>query len=148
MDLAREVKETCSVHDSFEEKFHFAGPDPFLVEIDAELLQLALANVVRNAVEAISALPEDTECVITINWGRAGHEIWISVLDSGLGFDGDPNSMVEFGKSTKDGHIGFGLATAKQAMQSLDGDIFPDNASSGGARVELRWLEGDANTTS
>ncbi len=83
---------------------------------------------------------------MTLNWGRAGQEVWVSVLDSGPGFDGAPDSMIGLGKTTKDEHIGFGLGTAKQAMQAMEGDVYPANASEGGARVVLRWFGSHENT--
>ena len=139
-DLAAQCRETCGDFEEAGEIFHFAGPSPFIVEIDPGLFKLALANVVRNAVESVSAMPAGAERLITLNWGWAGHEFWVAVLDSGPGFERDPASMVELGKSTKADHIGFGLATAKQAMQAMEGDMYPSNADEGGARVELRWF--------
>lgn len=138
-DLAQQAEQTCTDFDGVAGIFHFAGPSAFMVEIDPGLFKLALVNVVRNAVEAVSSQPSG-EMSITLNWGRAGHEYWIAVIDSGLGFERDPSSLVKLGESTKDEHIGFGLATAKQAMQAMEGDVYPSNAPEGGARVELRWF--------
>ena len=145
-ELARECREACDIFVEAGEIFRFGGPAPFLVEIDPNLLKLALTNIIRNAVEAVSALPAGAERTVTLNWGRAGHELWVAVIDSGLGFEREPSSMVEFGCSTKDEHIGFGLATAKQAMQAMEGDLYPANAADGGARVELRWFGNDEDT--
>lgn len=142
-DLAQECHDACYIFGDKLELFRFAGQSPFLVETDPDLLKLALSNVIKNAVEAVSVLPEDSDQSVTLNWGRAGHEYWVSVLDSGLGFDREPFSMVEFGKSTKDKHIGFGLATAKQAMLAMGGDVYPENAVNGGARVVLKWFCND-----
>ena len=138
-DLATECRETCAIFAEAADAFRFAGPSPFLAEIDPGLFKLALTNVVRNAVEALGATAEG-EAVITLNWGRAGHEVWVAAIDNGPGFDRDPSLLVDFGKSTKEEHIGFGLATAKQAMQAMEGDVYPSNAAEGGARVELRWF--------
>ena len=145
-DLAQECRDACGIFADEGDIFRFAKQSPFLVEIDPDLLKLALTNVIKNAVDALNTLPADAERSITLNWGRAGREFWISVLDSGPGFDGEPSSMVEFGRSTKDEHIGFGLATAKQAMQAMEGDVYPANAVGGGARVELRWFGSDENS--
>ena len=139
-DLAERCRETCSDFDNSGVMFHFAGQNPFLVEIDPGLFKLALSNVVRNAVEAALSPESTAEPAITLNWGWAGHEFWVAVIDSGPGFDRDPGSMIELGKSTKANHIGFGLATARQAMQAMEGDIYPANADEGGARIELRWF--------
>lgn len=145
-DLAQECRDACGIFIDEGDIFRFAGPTPFLVEIDPNLLKLALTNIIKNAVEAVKSLPEEADRTVTLNWGRAGHEYWVSVLDNGLGFDREPSSMVEFGQSTKEDHIGFGLATAKQAMQALEGDVYPANATEGGARVELRWFGSDENS--
>jgi nitrogen fixation/metabolism regulation signal transduction histidine kinase len=101
-DLAQECRDACGIFIDQGDILRFAGQSPFLVEIDPDLLKLALTNVIKNAVEAVNALPGAAERVVTLNWGRAGHEFWVSVLDSGLGFDREPSSMVEFGRSTKD----------------------------------------------
>lgn len=145
-DLSAACREICAVFEDEAEMFHFGGPSPFLAEIDPGLFRLALSNVVRNAVEALSVASIEGETTITLNWGRAGHEVWVAVIDSGPGFDRDPSSLVDFGKSTKEEHIGFGLATAKQAMQAMEGDVYPANAAEGGARVELRWFGAHENS--
>lgn len=139
-DLSAECRQTCALFEEAIGMFRFAGPSPFLAEIDPGLFKLALSNVVRNAVEALDAAAADGETTITLNWGRAGHEVWVAVIDSGPGFDRDPSSLVDLGTTTKEEHIGFGLATAKQAMQAMEGDVYPSNAAEGGARVELRWF--------
>ena len=146
-DLAAECAQACEIIAVREVTFRFAGPSPFLVELDVGLLKLALTNVLRNSVEAMCALPEGAERTVTVNWGRAGHEYWITVIDSGPGFGREPSSMVNFGVSTKIEHPGFGLATAKQAMKAMEGDIYPANAVQGGARVEMRWFGGDEHTS-
>lgn len=144
-DLSAECQQTCALFDQATHMFRFAGPSPFLVEIDSGLFRLALANVVRNAIEALGASATEGEATITLNWGRAGPEVWVAVIDSGPGFDQDPLSLIDFGKSTKVDHVGFGLATAKQAMLAMEGDMYPTNAAGGGARVELRWLGAHEN---
>ncbi|CAM5775524.1 hypothetical protein LMIY3S_05067 [Labrys miyagiensis] len=140
IDLASECRQTCAIFEEASEWFRYAGPSPFLAEMDLGLFKLALSNVLRNAVEALAPTLGEGEPLITLNWGRAGHEIWVAVIDTGPGFERDPASLVDFGKSTKEEHIGFGLATAKQAMQAMEGDVYPSNAKEGGARVELRWF--------
>lgn len=147
-DLAQECRDACGIFVDDGELFQFGGPSPFLVEIDPDLFKIALTNVLKNAMESVRSLPDDAPQTVTLNWGLAGHEYWVSVLDTGFGFERDPGSMVDFGQSTKDKteHIGFGLATAKQAMQALEGDIYPTNAQEGGAKVELRWFGSDEDS--
>ena len=94
-DLSAECRQTCALFEEAIGMFRFAGPSPFLAEIDPGLFKLALSNVVRNAVEALDAAAADGETTITLNWGRAGHEVWVAVIDSGPGFDRDPSSLVD-----------------------------------------------------
>ncbi len=145
-DLATECRNACAIFEEARDLFRFAGPSPCIVEIDQGLFKLALSNIVGNAVEALDAQQGEGEHTITLNWGRGGQEIWVAVLDSGPGFDCDPGSLVDFGKSTKDEHVGFGLATAKQAMRAMEGDVYPSNNTDGGARVELRWFGNHEDT--
>lgn len=145
-DVAAACRETCADFDEAGDIFRFAGPSPCLVEIDPGLFRLALTNVVRNAVEAVSPAVEGGEQSVTLNWGWAGNEFWLAVLDTGPGFERDPDSMIKLGESTKPEHIGFGMAIAKQAMQAMEGDIYPSNAVEGGARVELRWFSSHEDT--
>lgn len=145
-DLSQECRDACGIFVEHSHLFRYAGQAPFLIEIDPDLLKLALANIIKNAVEAVVANPGHHDGHVTLNWGKAGRECWVSVLDSGIGFEKDPSLMIDFGKSTKKDHIGFGLATAKQAMQTMEGDIYPANAADGGARVVLRWFISDENS--
>lgn len=76
LDLANECRQTCAIFLEASHVFRFAGPSPFLAEIDPGLFKLALSNVVRNAVEAISSDNTVGDPTITLNWGHAGHEVW------------------------------------------------------------------------
>lgn len=140
VNLADIVRDVCAGFDNYPGPFRFAGPAPFIVELDPDLFRLALVNVVRNALEAVEALPDSVDQVVTLNWNRAGEEVWLSVLDTGLGFEVSPSSMMAIGQSSKSGHIGFGLATAKQAMQRLEGNVYAENSADGGACITLRWF--------
>lgn len=117
---------------------HKAGPQPFVVEGDSSLLALSLVNGLRNAVEATSALRGVQRAPITIAWGQTDIDYWVSVVDLGIGFKGNVQRAFEMGTSTKTGHLGMGLATAKQAMESLSGRLLlvPNPR---GVRFEMRW---------
>lgn len=117
-----------------------AGPKETIVEGDRGLVHLAFANGLRNAVEATLALPVENERYpeITVNWGVTDIDVWIAIVDAGVGFRGNLARAFEIGSTTKAGHLGMGLATAQQAMTSLGGSValIPgDN----GVRFEMRW---------
>lgn len=117
-----------------------AGPQDTVVEGDKGLVCLSFSNGLRNAIDATLALPVEDEDYpeITINWGVTDIDIWVAIVDSGIGFRGSLSRAFEIGSTTKGGHLGMGLATAQQAMTSLGGSVrlIP---SERGVRFEMRW---------
>lgn len=116
-----------------------AGPLPCIVNGDSSLISLCLANGLRNAIEATAALSGDTrKPPITVAWGQTDIDYWVSVLDSGVGFKGNLRRAFEIGTTTKEGHLGMGLAIANQAIGSMGGKLLlVPNAR--GVRFEMRW---------
>jgi signal transduction histidine kinase len=116
-----------------------AGPLQCLVAGDSGLIAMCLNNGLRNAIEATSVLSPDTKSpAITIAWGQTDIDYWISVVDSGVGFKGNLQRALEMGTTTKQGHLGMGLAIANQALGSLGGKLLlVPNAR--GVRFEMRW---------
>jgi signal transduction histidine kinase len=115
------------------------GPRPLLVTTDPQILRLAVANGLRNAVEAVSSISETSSHPIVVAWGSTDVDTWIVILDSGPGIVGPPNAAFTIGASTKRGHSGLGLAIVRQAMETLEGTASLQQAHTGGARLELRW---------
>lgn len=117
-----------------------AGPQETIVEGDKGLVCLAFANGIRNAIDATLALAVEDERYpeITVNWGVTDIDIWIAIVDAGIGFRGNLARAFEIGSTTKAGHLGMGLATAQQAMTSLGGSVrlIPGDR---GVRFEMRW---------
>lgn len=114
------------------------GASPLMVRGDRDLLELALRPVVINAIEAVGSLGEPAANAVTISWGLEQDSCWIVVIDHGPGIDARLD-LLSAGLTTKPGHIGFGLATAKAAMDSLDGLIEIRANEHGGATVLLEW---------
>lgn len=116
------------------------GPKPFLMKSDPALVRLAVANGIRNAVEAVAQIAEPPpQHPIVINWEGTDRDYWVSVLDKGIGIIGPVEAAFEAGKSTKMDHSGFGLAIARQAVETLGGTVSLQVASGGGALYEVRW---------
>ena len=117
-----------------------AGPQETVVEGDKGLVCLAFVNGLRNAIDATLALPVEDERYpeITVNWGTTDIDVWVAIVDAGVGFRGSLSRAFEIGSTTKAGHLGMGLATAQQAMTSLDGSVrlIPGER---GVRFEMRW---------
>lgn len=126
--------------------FRMAGANPFMVEADRGQLHIALTNGLRNAIEAVAEWTRVQPPEIVINWGRAGVENWLVILDTGKGFTGNPENALKLGNSNKRDHIGYGLATAQFAMRSIEGDVVVSNNPDGGAQFELRWYKDHASS--
>jgi signal transduction histidine kinase len=115
------------------------GPKPLMIMSDRALVRLVVSNGVRNALEAVAASNPADPHPIVITWGETDVDYWVAVLDRGVGIVGPVESAFEIGKSTKQGHSGFGLAVARQAIETLGGTVVLQPGSEGGARYEARW---------
>lgn len=115
------------------------GTKPFIITSDHALLSFALSNGIRNAVEAVVALGSNEPHSVIINWGETDIDYWVAVIDRGVGIVGPVESAFGVGKTTKRGHSGFGLAIARQAIETLGGSCTLQPAAEGGAHYEIRW---------
>jgi len=127
------------------------GTRPSLVYGVPRLLGLAVRNGMRNAIEA-SIKPETVDGQlavkdagasgknpVVVTWGLTDTDCWVSIVDTGVGLIGSQPSIFDIGHTTKNGHLGFGLAIAKQAMETLDGSIELKSSPSGGAVFAISW---------
>ncbi|MBB3147739.1 signal transduction histidine kinase [Phyllobacterium trifolii] len=116
-----------------------AGPDHLIVVGDKTLLRMCVLNGLRNAVDATNALVDEIEeAPLTIAWGSTNKEAWISIVDLGIGFGGNLQRAFDIGTTTKEGHLGMGLAITQQSIKSMSGRValIPNPR---GTRFELRW---------
>ncbi|PFG11528.1 sensor histidine kinase [Marinobacter sp. LV10MA510-1] len=119
---------------------NFEGPRPCIVKSDRSILTLALSNGVRNSIESIVQVTNYSSLNnIVISWGINDHDVWVSIIDNGIGIFGDPKKAFKIGNTNKKGHIGFGLGILDQCMDTLGGLSELSNVSSGGAKLVLRW---------
>ncbi len=108
------------------------GPVPDIC-MDRIQIQQVVANLVRNAVDAVSA--QDTERIIRIDITRHGtRSVIVRVLDNGPGLavDVEKTLFEPFNTSKTDG-VGVGLAISKTIITSHNGDIRGRNRQAGGA---------------
>jgi len=116
------------------------GHQPLLCKNDASLLRLALANGLRNAVDALEGvrLPDGAHAII-VAWGQTDIDYWITVIDKGKGLELRSDAAFDTGNTTKKGHPGMGLSIARRAMDSLEGTADLETKEDG-THFELRWL--------
>lgn len=138
-DLAHLVHELASDElDGVPFEISVQGPKPFIINSDRALLALAISNGLRNAIEA-AAKTCDAPHPVIVAWGNTDVDYWVSILDCGPGIAGPTEAAFGIGKTTKKGHTGFGLAIARQAVETLGGKCTLQHATEGGAKFEIRW---------
>lgn len=92
------------------------------VQADKDQLLRSFNNLLKNAIEAI---PEGKDGVITIDGQRTNNKVEIRIADNGAGIP--INSRVSIfvpNFTTKSSGTGLGLAFVKQAIQNVNGNIY------------------------
>jgi signal transduction histidine kinase len=117
------------------------GNTDVVLQVDADHIEQALINLVRNAADA--ALSPDAigagSAQVEINWQASTHEVVISILDNGPGLTNPENLFVPF-YTTKPGGTGIGLVLAQQIAQAHRGSVNLSNRTDGftGCKADLR----------
>src|SRR5437764_4726305 len=124
-----------------------AAEDPMRAHFDRRLISQALTNIVKNASEAIAAVPEAERRRgrIRVRTAREGGDIVIDVIDNGLGLPKENrNRLLEPYVTTREKGTGLGLAIVGCILEEHGGRMdlsdAPEVASGGrGAWVSLRF---------
>jgi nitrogen fixation/metabolism regulation signal transduction histidine kinase len=117
------------------------GTADVVLQIDADHIEQALINLVRNAADA--ALSPDAidgdAAHVEISWHATGTEVVIAILDNGPGLTNADNLFVPF-YTTKPGGTGIGLVLAQQIAQAHRGSVRLANRTDGhaGCKADLR----------
>lgn len=113
------------------------GPSERMVVTDRGLVEVIIGNALANAVEASRDVGA-TEAV-TVSWGTTERECWVRVLDNGPGVSAPFDELAQFGRSTREKHLGAGLSAARRAAESLGGTVDLVNREGSGARFTFQW---------
>jgi signal transduction histidine kinase len=121
--------------------FDTSGVDRALVaDIDAAFLREALANLLKNAVEAYDAASDAPVRIrVSLRALPGGTDAEIAIADDGCGMDASSveRAFVPFG-STKKGGTGFGLFLARRVARAIHGgDLSLVSARGGGTTVTM-----------
>ena len=122
--------------------------DPMLAQFDRRLISQALTNIIKNATEAIGAVPPQERngpARIRVLAVREGGDIAIDVVDNGIGLPKENrNRLLEPYVTTREKGTGLGLAIVGRILEEHGGvielrdaaDKFPNQR---GAWVRLRF---------
>jgi len=100
--------------------------DPMLARFDRRLISQALTNIIKNAAEAISAVPvaELGKGSIRVFASREGDNIAIDVVDNGIGLPKENRSrLFEPYVTTREKGTGLGLAIVGRIIEDHGGSI-------------------------
>jgi two-component system nitrogen regulation sensor histidine kinase NtrY len=106
--------------------------DPMLARFDRRLLSQAMTNVIKNAAEAISAVPPDElgKGVIHVIVTRQAENIVIDIVDNGIGLPKENRSrLLEPYVTTREKGTGLGLAIVGRIIEDHGGSIELRDAS-------------------
>lgn len=114
------------------------SPIPPWAVVDRVSIEQVVHNLVRNAAEALDAMPEERR-VITITAREVAGEAEISVADQGSGIaDADMARLFEPFFTTKSGGMGLGLPLCERLVESAAGRMEVRNGATSGAVFTIR----------
>ncbi|WP_407943130.1 sensor histidine kinase NtrY-like [Methylobacterium oxalidis] len=118
------------------------GAERVTAAFDIRLLSQALTNILKNAVEAVAAVPEAElgKGRVDLALGLEDEFAVIEVTDNGKGFPAEGRQrLLEPYMTTREGGTGLGLAIVSKVLEEHGGGIeLNDNPAGRGGRVRLR----------
>jgi len=129
--------------------------DPMPAQFDRRLISQALTNIVKNATEAIAAVPpvDLGKGVIDVYAGRDGADVVIDVVDNGIGLPkANRNRLLEPYVTTREKGTGLGLAIVGRIVEEHGGrielrDAAEKNPGQRGAWVRVRFTAAGKSET-
>jgi len=111
---------------------------PLFASVDRVSMEQVVHNLVRNAAEALEAMPAERR-MVTISSRRDGAEVEIVVSDQGAGISAaDMARLFEPFFTTKSSGMGLGLPLCERLVEAASGRIDVRNGSSGGSVFAVR----------
>jgi two-component system nitrogen regulation sensor histidine kinase NtrY len=125
---------------------------PVVLAFDRRLLSQALTNIVKNATEAIAAVPEAERVTsridVSLTEGADGF-LTLDVTDTGKGFPVEGRQrLLEPYMTTREGGTGLGLPIVSKILEEHGGGMeLLDNPAGRGGRVRMRIPRAAAENT-
>ena len=121
-------------------KIAVEAPDRAIeVDCDAVMIEQVLFNLLRNALEAVSAqaLRAPDAVVVSVSVESEEDSVIVSVCDRGPGI-GDPDKLFQPFYTTKADGMGLGLAICRTVIESHGGRLWSQARDGGGACLHFR----------
>jgi signal transduction histidine kinase len=104
-----------------------------MIRGDSVQLQQVLINLILNAVDAMSARPQDAR-TLTLESSSVDDGVQFTVADTGIGIhQGDEEKIFEPYHSTKPRGLGLGLSLSRSIIFAHGGRMWAENRAAGGA---------------
>ncbi len=115
-----------------------------LLECDKEQISRVIFNLIKNSIESIQQKAENTsnfDKIITIEIFERNNQIYIIIIDSGLGFENIKNNIKDILNpyfTTKKKGTGLGLSIVNKIINDHNGEINFVSIPNG-AKIEIRF---------
>ncbi len=119
------------------------GEDPMPARFDRRLISQGLTNIIKNAGEAIAAVPQSVRGRgrILVTAAREGNNIFIDVVDNGIGLPKENrNRLLEPYVTTREKGTGLGLAIVGRILEEHGGGIELHDASEKFPGARGAWM--------
>jgi PAS domain S-box-containing protein len=102
------------------------------VMADPVQMRQVVANLIRNAIEALGSLPDEHGKAIALNCDGEGEDVRVEIVDTA---DGVPDPVLVFDPffTTKANGMGMGLAICRLIVDAHGGELLASNNSTGGS---------------
>jgi two-component system nitrogen regulation sensor histidine kinase NtrY len=120
------------------------GEDTMPARIDRRLISQALTNIVKNATEAIAAVPADQlgKGRIIVSAKRDGKDIVVDVIDNGIGLPKENRArLLEPYVTTREKGTGLGLAIVSRILEEHGGRLDLRDASERIPGARGAWMQ-------
>src|SRR5215212_4619015 len=117
--------------------------DPMPAQFDRRLISQGLTNIIKNATEAIAAVPQSVRSRgrIRVTAARQCNDVFIDVIDNGIGLPKENrNRLLEPYVTTREKGTGLGLAIVGRILEEHGGGIELHDASEKFPGARGAWM--------
>jgi len=157
MDMREALREASFLIEVSRQDIKFTneyGSEKLIGSFDSRLLGQAFGNVIKNASEAIDAVPKEErgEGHILVRSHKADGHLVVDIIDNGKGLPGDDRQkLLEPYMTTREKGTGLGLAIVRKIVEDHGGQLELHDAPAdfhGGRGAMIRMIFPEVSTSS